>query len=78
MAIKRRGHNEGSIYQRQDGRWAAALTLLNGKRKSYYGATRKEVADKLRSAQRAVEDGAALSAERLTVASSLISGWPHP
>lgn len=32
---KRRGHGEGSIYQRQDGRWAATVDLgwHDGKRK---------------------------------------------
>jgi integrase len=69
---KRRGHGEGSIYQaKSDGRWVAALILPNGKRKYLYGKTRKEATDKLKSAQRAVDDGADLSAERLTVAQFL-------
>ena len=29
---KQRGHGEGSIYQRKDGRWAASITLEGGKR----------------------------------------------
>jgi len=68
---KRRGPNEGSIYQRQDGHWVASLQLPNGKRKSYYATSRKEVIDRLRSAQRAVEDGADLRAERMTIAQFL-------
>ena len=36
----RRGHHEGSIYQRSDGRWTATITLgyIDGKRKrkSFY------------------------------------------
>jgi integrase len=44
---KRRGHNEGSVYQRADGRWVAAVSLgmVNGKRrrKVVYGETRAEV-----------------------------------
>ncbi len=47
MATKRRGHGEGSIYKRKDGRWTASISLGDGKRKSYYGKTRKEVKDKL-------------------------------
>lgn len=53
MATKerRRGHGEGSIYQRKDGRWCAVVDLgyVNGKRKqkTIYGKTRKEVADQL-------------------------------
>jgi integrase len=46
----RRGHGEGSITQRKDGRWMAALTLDNHKRKYFYGKTRKEVQDKLNHA----------------------------
>lgn len=48
----KRGHGEGSIYQRKDGRWAASITLEGGtrKRKTFYGKTRKEVQEKLRVA----------------------------
>lgn len=72
---KRRGHDEGSIYQRHDhiscpdpidgerpphrcrGRWVGTVDLgrvgNKRKRKVMYGATRREVADKV---QRAIED----------------------
>ena len=45
----RRGNNEGSIYQRKDGRWAGTVTTgykTDGKpiRKTIYGRTRNEVA----------------------------------
>jgi integrase len=43
----RRGRGEGSVYQRQDGRWSASLYLENGKRKTVYGRTRKEAYEKL-------------------------------
>ena len=48
----RRGNNEGSIYQRSDGRWAGVATAgynENGKtiRKTVYGKSRLEVVDKL-------------------------------
>ncbi len=72
MATKRRGHNEGSIYQaKSDGRWVAALILPSGKRKYLYGKTRKEVADKLREAQRSLDAGASLETDRMTVAAYL-------
>ena len=49
-----RGQGEGSIYQRQDGLWVAAVNLgwKGGKRdrKYYYGKTRAEVAEKLNDA----------------------------
>lgn len=48
--MARRGHGEGSISQRKDGRYQAALTLENHKRKYFYGKTRKEVQDKLNQA----------------------------
>src|SRR5947209_5327846 len=48
--MARRGHGEGSIYQRSDGRWAASITLEGRKRKTLYGKTRKEVQEKLRVA----------------------------
>lgn len=47
----RRGHNEGSIYQRGDGRWVGAVHLgwdsTGRKRKVVYGKTRAEVAQKI-------------------------------
>lgn len=46
----RRGHGEGSISLRKDGRYQAAITLDNHKRKYFYGKTRKEVQDKLNRA----------------------------
>ena len=59
----RRGHNEGAIYQRQsDGRWVAALLLPSGKRKSLYAKTRAEAKDKLKEAQRKLDEMAAIHA----------------
>jgi integrase len=72
---RRRGHGEGSIYQRKDGRWEAYLDLgyLGGKRtrKYVYGKTRKEVQEKLRDLQRQQEQGVNLAGERMTVAQYL-------
>jgi integrase len=59
---KQRGHGEGTIAQRADGRWVAAISLESGKRKYYYGATRKEVADKLKIAQREQQLGRLITA----------------
>lgn len=48
---KRRGHGEGSICQRTDGRWTAPVDLGwedgKRKRKAVYGKTRQEVAGKI-------------------------------
>src|SRR6266702_6012538 len=46
----RRGHGEGSIARRKDGRYQAAITLENHERKYFYGKSRKEVQDKLNKA----------------------------
>ena len=46
----RRGHGEGSIYQRKDGRWAASIMLENRKRKTFYGKTKKEALEQLKKA----------------------------
>ena len=64
---KRRANNEGSIYKRQDGRWCASVTLPGGTRKSYYGKTRQEVAQKLTGALKLVQDGLPLPSEQLKV-----------
>jgi integrase len=48
--MARRGHGDGSIYKRSDGRWAAGITLEGGKRKTFYGKTKKEVQEKLKIA----------------------------
>ena len=49
----RRGRGEGSIYQRQDGRYAASMPIdgPRRKRKYFYGKTRAEVRGKLQKAQ---------------------------
>lgn len=64
---RRRGHGEGSVYQRADGRWVAAVRLPDGARRYFYARTQREAIDKLRAAQRAVDDGLPLGDGRLTV-----------
>lgn len=61
---RRRGNNEGTIYQRADGRWCCQVTVgINPetgkpKRKTLYGKTRREVADKLTKALQEINSGA--------------------
>lgn len=69
---KRRGHGEGAIYQREsDGMWCTSIDLgiVNGKRKRrvIYGKTRREVAEKLKAAQRDQSLGMKLDVERQTL-----------
>ncbi|MCH7984461.1 MAG: tyrosine-type recombinase/integrase [Chloroflexi bacterium] len=65
---KKRGYGEGTVTQRRDGRWTAALTLPNGKRKWLYASTQSEVIEKLESLKRSLRDGRDVSAVELTVA----------
>lgn len=68
---RRRGHQEGSIRQRPDGRWEARVRLPDGSRPSFYGKTRAEVQTRLRSALRDVEQGLSHRAGTQTVAAFL-------
>ena len=62
-----RGHGEGTIYHRQDGRWAASITLEPGKRKTFYGKTRKEIQEKLKIALREQQQGTLITTPEQTV-----------
>ncbi|HLF78070.1 MAG TPA: hypothetical protein VJB57_11345 [Dehalococcoidia bacterium] len=63
-----RANGEGAIYKRPDGRWTARLTLLNGRRKDFYGRTREEVNNKLTRALVDQQKGLPIVSERQTVA----------
>lgn len=69
--MAKRGQNEGSIYQRDDGRWCAQVTLgyVDGKRKRkyLYGDTRKEVAEQLKVVLRDQQQGLPVATERQTL-----------
>ena len=79
--MSKRGQNEGTISKRADGRWMARLNLgyVNGKRKrlTFYGKTRKEVAEKLVAAQRELQQGLPVAVERQTVAQYLAHWLEH-
>jgi len=65
--MARRGHGEGSIYQRKDGRWAATISLDGGKRKTFYGKTRKEVQEQLKIALHEQQQGTLATGPKQTV-----------
>lgn len=73
MARQRRGHGEGMIRRRADGRWEARVTV-DGETRSLYGKTRQEALDKLRQRQRDQEVGLPALNERQTVGQYL-SSW---
>lgn len=74
----RRGANEGSIYQRTDGRWGASIELgwFNGKRKRkhFTGKTRREVQEKLTAALHDKAKGLPVKLERQTV-KQFLDNW---
>ena len=72
--MARRGHGEGTITKRTDGRWMARITLESGKRKAFYGKTRKEVQEDLITALRDKQQGVYTDATRQTVA-RFLSQW---
>ncbi len=66
----RRGNGEGNIYKRKDGLYEARYTVqteIGTKRRSVYGKTRKEAADKLAEALANRDKGLAFDAGTLTV-----------
>jgi integrase len=76
---KRRGRSEGSIYQRNDGRWAATVDsgFINGRRvrKTYYGATRKAVASKLTTALGRQQRGAVVNTNDQITVETYLDRW---
>jgi integrase len=71
--MAKRGNGEGSIYQRkEDGKWVGSITLQNGKRKVFYGKTRKEVKDKLAVALHEQQQGTLVANSQQTVEQFLI------
>lgn len=74
--VTKRGNGEGSIYQRTGSdRWEAGLSYLDAdgrrRRRTLYGQSRREVAAKLREAQRRYEVGETVADSRDTVGAFL-------
>lgn len=69
--MTRRGHGEGSIYLRSDDRWAASISLEGGKRKTFYGKTRREVQEQLKTALHQQQQGMLVTAPQQKVGSFL-------
>jgi integrase len=75
---RKRNQNEGSIFQRKDGRWCATIDLgwENGKRKrkSFYGVTAADVQERLLKARSDHSQGLPVAIERQTVG-QFIDDW---
>ena len=70
---KRRGNNEGSIYQRTNGSWRAQITI-SGRRLSYTGRTRKECQKWSKEKLALAERGISYQADKTSIA-KFLSGW---
>ncbi len=73
---RRRGNNEGSIYQRADGRWCATITIGYGedgkrRRRTVFGKTKKDVQANLAKLASQKLDGTLGEPSKLTVAQFL-------
>jgi len=73
MPSKRRGNNEGSIYKRANGSWTGQVSVGHDletgkrKRKSFYGQTRKEVADKIAKVLQELQNGSYIEPTAITL-----------
>ncbi|MFZ5639182.1 MAG: site-specific integrase [Bacillota bacterium] len=74
MAKKtKRGHGEGSIYQRSDGRWVGQVSVgydpanSRNRRLTFYGKTKKEVQEKMREAQYQHQNGTLVEPSKLAL-----------
>jgi len=71
--VTKRGNGEGTISQRNDGRWEGKLTIdynhQTGKsiRKTFYGKTRKEVQEKMEKVKAQIITGTYVSDRKITV-----------
>lgn len=69
----RRANGEGTVYQRNDGRWVASISLDNGKRKSIYCKTQQEAVKAARKTNQEKDQGLLLPTEDQTLMSFLTS-----
>lgn len=70
--MAKRGNGEGSIYQRKsDKKWVGSISLENGKRKVFYGKSRKEVQEKMKGALHEQQQGTLVTAPQQTLKSYL-------
>lgn len=72
---RRRGHHEGSIFRRKDGRWVAGMTVEGLRRKYFYGRTRPEVAAKLAAAMADLANGQAPSTNERQTVGQFLTDW---
>jgi len=64
--VKRRGNNEGTIYQRQNGRWIAQVRI-EGQRLGKSFSTQKECRSWIKDMQEQIENGLSVDGFKMTV-----------
>ena len=69
--MAKRGHGEGTIFRRSDGRWCGMVSLEDGRRKVLYAKSRQEISQKIAEALRVKTLGVLVTDERQTVAQYL-------
>lgn len=69
----KRANGEGSVYQRKDGKWVAALSLGAGARKYFYRRNQAEAVVALHQAQHARMLGTLTSTRNETVETYLLN-----
>jgi integrase len=79
MSRKRRGRGEGSVFEREDGRWVGSVSLGNAesgkrKRRTVYGDTKKDVLGKLDRLRGDARVGSLPDAQGMTVG-QLLDRW---
>ena len=77
---KKRGHNEGSIIKRKDGRWMASVTVGRNpdgsqKRQCFYGKTRTEVAEKMNELIHNINTGSYIDKDKNPTVSDWLPTW---
>ena len=75
---KKRGHNEGSIVKRKDGRWQGAVTIGRNddgsqRRQYVYGKTRGEVAEKMNNLISSINSGSFIDKNK----NPTVEEWLH-
>lgn len=72
---RKRGNNEGNIYQRQNGLWEGRISLPGGKRKSVYGKSRADVQRKLTALLHDVQRGPPVATGPRQTLGQFLQSW---
>lgn len=71
---RRRGNREGSSFKRKDGRWVAEVSLLGGKRLTYYGKTQQHCREWLQEIRNQMDEGLTIEGAK-TSTGKFLDNW---